>query len=303
MDEAANDVRDRVARVSSNLPPEADPPEVGKVDFGAEPIIWMTLSSDTLNVLELTDYAERELVDRFSVLPGVARVRMGGARRYAMRVWIDREALAARQLTVADLEAALRRENVQLPAGRLESSQRELTLRTRDRPQHRAGLSPARRSVVATDGYLVRLDEVADVRLAAENERSLSRAATACPASASASNRSRRPTRSRWRARARDELERIVPDLPPGTRLEVNLDRSVFIDASMTEVVEALVIAMLLVVLVHLPVPRQPARHADPGGHDSDLDHRGVHRHGRARFLDQYADAARPGAGDRPGRR
>jgi len=171
---AANDVRDRVARVSSNLPPEADPPEVGKVDFGAEPIIWMTLSSDTMNVLELTDYAERELVDRFSVLPGVARVRLGGARRYAMRIWVGREALAARQLTVADLEAALRRENVQLPAGRLESSQRELTLRTEtglNTEQEFSQLVIGR----GPDGYLVRLGEVADVRLAAENERSLSR--------------------------------------------------------------------------------------------------------------------------------
>ena len=170
VDEAANDVRDRVARVSSSLPPEADPPEVGKVDFGADPIIWLALSSDTMNVLELTDYAERELVDRLSVLPGVARVRMGGARRYAMRVWIDREALAARQLTVADVEAALRRENVQLPAGRLESAQRELTLRTQ------TGLNTEQdfRELVigrGEGGYLVRLGEVADVRLAAENER------------------------------------------------------------------------------------------------------------------------------------
>jgi multidrug efflux pump len=114
-------------------------------------------------VLELTDYAERELVDRFSVLPGVARVRMGGARRYAMRVWIDREALAARQLTVADIEAALRRENVQLPAGRLESAERELTLRTE------TGMNTEqefRQLVIGrgADGYLVRLDEVADVR-------------------------------------------------------------------------------------------------------------------------------------------
>ena len=123
-----------------------------------------------MNVLELTDYAERELVDRFSVLPGVARVRMSGARRYAMRVWIDREALAARQLTVADVEASLRRENVQLPAGRLESSQREFTLRTE------TGLNTEQefRELVigrGAGGYLVRLGEVADVRLAAENER------------------------------------------------------------------------------------------------------------------------------------
>ena len=127
-----------------------------------------------MNVLELTDYAERELVDRFSVLPGVARVRMGGARRYAMRVWIEREALAARQLTVADVEAALRRENVQLPAGRLESSQRELTLRTETGLNTEAEF---RELVIGrgAGGYLVRLGEVADVRLAAENERTISR--------------------------------------------------------------------------------------------------------------------------------
>jgi multidrug efflux pump len=248
VDEAANDVRDRVARVSSNLPPEADPPEVGKVDFGAEAIIWMTLSSDTLNVLELTDYAERELLDRFSVLPGVARVRMGGARRYAMRVWIDREALAARQLTVADLEAALRRENVQLPAGRLESSQRELTLRT----ETGLGTEQDFRQLVigrGADGYLVRLDEVADVRLAAENERSFSRSNGVPGISIGIEQISKANTLDVARY-AREELERIAPELPPGTRLEVNLDRSVFIDASMTEVVEALVIAMLLVLVV-----------------------------------------------------
>jgi multidrug efflux pump len=109
------------------------------------------------------------IAERLGVLPGVARVRFGGARRYAMRVWLDREALAARQLTVADIESALRRENVQLPAGRLESAQRELTLRTE------TGLNTEQdfRELVigrGADGYLVRLSEVADVRLAAEND-------------------------------------------------------------------------------------------------------------------------------------
>ena len=100
VDEAANDVRDRVSRLAGNLPEEADPPEIGKVDFNAESIIYLNLASDTLNVLELTDYGERVLVERLGVLPGVARVRLNGARRYAMRVWLDREALAARRLTV-----------------------------------------------------------------------------------------------------------------------------------------------------------------------------------------------------------
>ena len=248
VDEAANDVRDRVARVADDLPPEADPPEVGKVDFGADPIIWLALSSDTMNVLELTDYAERELVDRFSVLPGVARVRMGGARRYAMRVWIDREALAARQLTVADVEASLRRENVQLPAGRLESSQRELTLRTE------TGLNTEQefRDLVigrGAGGYLVRLGEVADVRLAAENERTISRTNGVPGISIGIEQISKANTLEVARA-VRAERERIVPDLPAGTRLEVNLDRSVYIEASMMEVVKALLIAMALVIAV-----------------------------------------------------
>ncbi len=260
VDEAANDVRDRVARVSSNLPPEADPPEVGKVDFGAEPIIWMTLSSDTMNVLELTDYAERELVDRFSVLPGVARVRLGGARRYAMRIWVEREALAARQLTVADLEAALRRENVQLPAGRLESSQRELTLRTE------TGLNTEqefRQLVIGRgpDGYLVRLEEVADVRLAAENERSLSRS-NGVPGISIGVEQISKANTLEVAQHARDELERIRRDLPDGHaargqprpfRVHRGVDDRGGRSPRDRDAAGA---------GRHLPVPRQPARHA-----------------------------------------
>jgi multidrug efflux pump len=248
VDEAANDVRDRVARVVGNLPPEADPPEVGKVDFGADPIIWLALSSDTMNVLELTDYAERELVDRFSVLPGVARVRLSGARRYAMRVWIDRDALAARQLTVADVEASLRRENVQLPAGRLESSQRELTLRTE------TGLNSEQdfRELVigrGAGGYLVRLGEVADVRRAAENERTISRT-NGVPGISMGIEQISKANTLEVAAAVRAERERLLADLPEGTRLEINLDRSTYIDASMKEVVRALLIAMALVIAV-----------------------------------------------------
>jgi multidrug efflux pump len=248
VDEAANDVRDRVSRVASNLPPEADPPEIGKVDFNADPVIWLNLSSSTLDVLELTDYAERVIAERLGVLPGVARVRFGGARRYAMRVWIDREALAARQLTVTDIENALRRENVQLPAGRLESSQRELTLRTE------TGLNTEndfRELVIGrgADGYLVRLREVADVRLAAENDRTLSRSNGVPGISIGVEQISKANTLEVASA-VRDEMERLRSQLPPGTVLEVNLDRAVFIRESMKEVVIALVISLLLVLLV-----------------------------------------------------
>jgi len=248
VDEAANDVRDRVSRVAAQLPPEADPPEIGKVDFNAEPVIWLNLSSSTLDVLELTDYAERVIAERLGVLPGVARVRFGGARRYAMRVWIDREALAARQLTVTDIENALRRENVQLPAGRLESAQRELTLRTE------TGLNTEndfRELVIGrgADGYLVRMREVADVRLAAENDRTLSRSNGVPGISIGVEQISKANTLEVASA-VRAEMERLRSQLPPGTVLEVNMDRSVFIRESMKEVVIALVISLALVLLV-----------------------------------------------------
>ena len=121
VDAAASDVRDRVSRALGDLPEEADPPEVAKVDSGAQSVMWINLSSDRRSVLELTDYAERYLVDQLAIVQGVGRVHLSGSRRYAMRVWLDREALAARALTVADVEQALRAENVELPAGRLES--------------------------------------------------------------------------------------------------------------------------------------------------------------------------------------
>src|SRR5690606_9396577 len=130
LDAAANDVRDRVSRVTNSLPPEADAPRRAKAHASAAALLTLAFSSATMSMLELTDYAERNLVDRLSTVPGVASVGLIGARRYSMRVWSDRQALAARRLTVTDIEDALRRENVELPAGRLESRTREFSLRT-----------------------------------------------------------------------------------------------------------------------------------------------------------------------------
>ena len=117
IDSAANDVRDRVSRVVDQLPPEAEMPEVQKADSSVQSVMWLTLTSDSMNQLDLTDYAERVLVDQLSVVDGVARVRVGGQRRYAMRVWLERARMAAHGVTVGDIEDALRSENVQLPTG------------------------------------------------------------------------------------------------------------------------------------------------------------------------------------------
>ena len=112
IDAAANDVRDRVARAIRLLPEEAERPRIARTQADARPIMWLGLSSAKLTPVELTDYAERFLVDQLSVVDGVARVRIGGARRQAMRVWLDKQALAARGLTAEDVEQAIREQNV-----------------------------------------------------------------------------------------------------------------------------------------------------------------------------------------------
>src|SRR5918993_2092448 len=121
LDEAANDVRDRVSRVSRRLPDDADQVSVQKADADSQPVMWLTLaSSDGMSLMDLTDYMERYLLDRFATIPGVSQINIFGSGGPSMRVWIDRQALTARNLTVADIETALTRENVELPAGRIE---------------------------------------------------------------------------------------------------------------------------------------------------------------------------------------
>lgn len=129
IDAAANDVRERVSRALNNLPDQADPPEVSKANSDESAVVWYNLRSTNLNTMELTDYAERVLVDRLSIVDGVARVQIGGGRRYAMKVFLDRNAMAARGITVSDVEQVIRAENVELPAGEVESTDRNFEVR------------------------------------------------------------------------------------------------------------------------------------------------------------------------------
>jgi len=248
VDEAANDVRDRVGRVASSLPVEADPPQIAKSDSDTQPVMWLTFTSDRHSTLELTDLAERVLVDRFSVVEGVARVRLGGARRFAMRIWLDREAMAARGVTSEDITAALRRENVELPAGRLESTQREFTLRTRTgltRPEDFAALVIQRNN----DGNFVRLADVAEVRVGAEDERSVARANQEPAISLGIEQQSKANTVEVSKG-IRAAMVDVMPSLPEGVEIGINFDRADFIRASMLEVVKALGFALSLVLLV-----------------------------------------------------
>ena len=174
IDVAANDIRDRISGVLDNLPEDTDPPEVEKADSNDDVIIWLNLASEAMTTPELSDYAQRYLVDRFSALDGVARVRVGGSRDYALRVWIDRRALAARNLTVAEIERALRSENIEAPAGSLESEKRTFTVRidrTFKTPEEFSALVIAE----GDDGYLVRLGDVARVERGTVEDRNMFR--------------------------------------------------------------------------------------------------------------------------------
>ncbi|HEX6996839.1 MAG TPA: efflux RND transporter permease subunit [Gammaproteobacteria bacterium] len=248
IDAAANDVRDRVARVVAGLPEEADPPQIIKADADSEAVVVLAFDSDTMSMLELTDYAERNLVDRLSTVQGVARVNIIGGRRYSMRIWIDRQALAARRLTVTDIEDALRRENVELPAGRLESRTREFSLRTivgLETEQDFRDLVIAR----GRDGHLVRLGEVADVQRAAENDRSFSRLNGGTGIMLTVEAQSKGNTLDIARG-VREELERMQESLPPGSTLQISIDNAVAIEAALREVLIAVAFALASVLVV-----------------------------------------------------
>ncbi|MFZ5755397.1 MAG: efflux RND transporter permease subunit [Pseudomonadota bacterium] len=248
VDDAANDVRDRVSRVLGNLPDEADPPEVTKADSDANPIIWIVFNSDRMSGLEMTAWADRYLVDRFAALDGVSAVRIGGEQQPSMRIWLDPWALAARNLAVTDVENALRAQNVERPAGRLESNDREFTLRTA-----RAFTTPGEfaQLVVArgANGYPVTLGDVARIEVAAEDTNQLFRANGQPAVGLGIIKQSTANTLSVARA-ARAELEKLLPTLPEGMQARVNTDLSLFIEASLREVVITLVIAALLVIVV-----------------------------------------------------
>ncbi len=248
IDAAANDVRDRVGRVVGILPEEAEAPVVSRLDAGAETTMWIDVSSDARSVMEITDYAERYLIDAFSIVDGVGRVRLSGSRKPAMRVWIDPKRLAARELTVTDIEDALRRENVQIPSGRLESTAREFTLRT---DTGFRSVSDFEQLVIARgeNNYLVRLGEVADVELAPENVRSFSRTNGKTGMSLGIVPQAQANLLQVNGAVAK-RIDELNASLPEDIRLSVNMDTSMFIRASLKEVGKALGLALLLVLIV-----------------------------------------------------
>jgi multidrug efflux pump len=248
LDAAANDIREAISPVLPTMPEEVEPPNVGKTELSAEVLMYLNLASDSRSTLELTDYAERYLVDRFSRLPGIARVRINGGTRYALRLWLDREALAARQLTSLDIEEALRRENVDPPAGTVQSLDRQFTVRISRQYRTKEDFE---KMVIARgeNGYQVRLGEVAKVELGAEESRTIFKGNRVLMVSLGMIRQSRANPLEVAKA-VRAEAEEIRKTLPADLSLENSYDISQFIEESIHEVYRTLIIALALVVAI-----------------------------------------------------
>ena len=246
---ATSDVRDAVFRVVGRLPDGAEQPVIRKVDDNASAIMWVTVTSDTYDALELSDFLKRVYVDRLSTVDGVANVYLGGERRYAMRIWIDRAALAARGLTAQDIETAIKRQNVELPGGRIESAQREFTVKTDSRLSTPQDFEQV--IISNKNGYLVRLREVARVEVGAEDTRFEFYDAGRTAIGLGIVRQSTANTLSVADG-VRAELDELKGSLPPGTKADVSYDESQFIRASINGVLKTLVEGLVLVILVIL---------------------------------------------------
>lgn len=248
IDAASNDVRERISRALNNLPDQAFPPEVAKSNSDEDVVVWYNLRSTNLNTMELTDYADRFIVDRLSIADGVARVNLGGGRTYAMKVWLDRNAMAARGITVNDIERVISSENVELPAGRVESVDRDFDVRVA-----RSFLSPddfAKLTVGAgADGYLIKLSDVADVELTAEDDETDFRGDGVNMIGLGIVKQSKANTLEVAKA-AHDAIEQIEKTLPDNIFIVPSYDSSIFIEESINEVYNTLGIAMFMVIVV-----------------------------------------------------
>ncbi len=249
VDVAANDVRDRVSRIRGELPEEAEDPIVQKVDTNAQPIFWVALTSDRHSTLELSEVADRVLKEKIQRLPGVGNVFIGAERRYAMRVWLDPQRMASYGLTTQDVERAIRAENAEIPAGRVEGTSREFSVRTRGdltTPEGFAALV-----VLESGTNIVRLGDISQVEIGPEDERTLARY-NGDPAIGLGIVKQQKASTLEVAREVREVLPDLQTLLPDGMKLDVAYDSSLFIAESISEVAQTIFIAVGLVFLVIL---------------------------------------------------
>jgi multidrug efflux pump len=246
-DSAAADVRDRVARVRGRLPDATDESIVAKVEADAFPVVWIAFTSETMSPLEITDVVNRIVKPRLQTIPGVADVPIFGERKYAMRIWLDPDKLASYRLTTQDVEDALRRQNLEVPAGRIESQQREFNVTARtDLNTERQFADVALKSV---NGFTVRLRDVARIEQAAASERQSVRL-NGVPAISAGVIRNATANPLEISAGVREALPKVQLDLPPGMKVQIANDNSIFIDRSVKSVYTTIAEAVALVALV-----------------------------------------------------
>jgi multidrug efflux pump len=246
-DVAASDVRDRVGRARGLLPDEIEEPIIAKVEADAQPIMYIAFKSDRMSELDITDYLDRIVTDRLQNQPGVAQVSIFGGREYSMRVWIDRARLAAYNLTVQDIENAIRAQNAEIPSGRIESLDREFTVVSKTALQTPEEFENI--VVKETDGFQVRMNQVARVEVAAADER---RSATYNGETSISLGVVKQATANPLdvAANVRKALDDLAPTLPNGMSSFVGYDTSIFIAESIDSVYETIFEAVILVVLV-----------------------------------------------------
>jgi multidrug efflux pump len=250
LEDAANDVRNAVSRARGNLPADVLEPVISKADSDSQPIIWYSLTSSSMDLVELSDYAQRYIVDRVGVIDGVANVQIGGDARRALRIWLDTNAMAARGLTVQDVETALRTQNLDLPAGSVQSQERDYQVRVERpfaTPEDFARLPL--RGAADNDAAVVRLGDIARIEFAPIEERRIFRGNRQDQVGIGIVRQSQSNALDVGRA-VKAEVERIQASLPEGTEIVLTYDATVFIDQAISRVAQTLLESTLLVVLV-----------------------------------------------------
>ncbi|GAA0774383.1 efflux RND transporter permease subunit [Roseibium denhamense] len=249
IDAAANDVRDAVARVRADLPTDTDEPQVVKNDADSDPVMRLAVTSDRLSAAEITDYVDRYIIDRLATVPGVASIDTYGGRPKAVRIWLDRRAMAARNLTVLDIEQALRRANIELPAGELKSDARQLSVRLDSRLPTVDAFADVVIDRVA--GYPIRIKDVATVVAGVAEDDTIVRSNGRTAVGMAVIRQSQSNTIAISEA-VRAEIADLEPNLPADMQIEVGSDDAIFVGASIREVLTALFLSLGLVVLVIL---------------------------------------------------
>jgi len=252
LDDAANDIRERVARVVNRLPAESDPPRILKQAAGFTTTMWLALSSSTWSDLELGDYAERHLVDQFSSVKNVGRIMIGGLRELSVRVWIDPIKLAANNLTIQEVEFALRNENVRLPAGTLEANNIDLTINIDKSYNDLEKLKQL--PIKKGKDNLVRLADIANIEFGPVSEKALFRAQSKEAINLKTVGigiyaRSGAST-VELSKEIKKKIKEVRNNLPDGLNLEIAFNRATYIGEAINEVYKTLIIAFILVVAI-----------------------------------------------------